>query len=146
MVSFAFATDTLLELQRAESPPHFSRAVRNQQTTMRVLTTGVAILGAAAAMDLNTAPAITQELVDTINNMGTTWKAAIPSKFQNGKLQLLRRFGKCLLELLIAYVCSACRTNKTATQPYPCVFGCDFSYSCGCQEVHGNHPARRPSP
>lgn len=52
---------------------------------MRVLASGLALLGAASAFDLESGPAVTQQLVDTINSMGTTWKAAIPAKFQNGE-------------------------------------------------------------
>lgn len=59
---------------------------------MKVLSFGVAFLGAVAAFDLESSPAVTQTLVDSINSMGTTWKAAIPAKFQNATLADVRKY------------------------------------------------------
>ena len=63
---------------------------------MRVLASGLALLGAAAAFDLESSPAVTQQLVDTINSMGTTWKAAVPAKFQNGEAPVLACVHVCV--------------------------------------------------
>jgi cathepsin B len=56
---------------------------------MRVLAAGLTLIGAALAVDV---PAITQEMIDEINAMGTTWQAAMPVKFANATREEAMRY------------------------------------------------------